>query len=479
MKRSPLEKFFVALTALFMAAGADSPGLCAQSPPPSHEALSFEEPISWPEPRVETFTLKNGIRFFLIQDNELPLIQVKVTVRSGKFLDPADKAGLAEITGNVMRSGGTKQYPPQKLNRLLADHAAEIETSFDFISGSAGMSLLSKDFKDLLPVFVDLLRRPAFPEDKIALAKQQLDTRIARRNNEQSSIARRTYKRLLYGRGSVYAQKPQYETVENIDRADLVRFHRRAYQGANLMVGMTGDFDPDTVRPLLEKAFSVFPAGKKMEMSLPPVKGRQETSLHVVKKSDVNQSYLLTGHLGGWRQNPDYAALQVMNQILSGGFAGRLFETIRTEMGLAYAVFGRYGANYYYPGMFFVGVETRTSATAEAIRAVENLLVGLQQHIEPGELALAKDQFLNSLVFQYDQPEEILARRMHYAYRGMDEDSFQKLVENIRRVTADDVLRVAEEYIRPDALTILAVGEKEKLVQQMKNIGPVEVLPLP
>lgn len=465
--------------ALCVIAVTCAPGLCDRDAPPSHKELSFEEPISWPKPRVETLALENGIRCFLIQDNELPLIHVHVTVRSGEFLVARKKAGLAEIAGEVMRSGGSEQYPSQELNALLADKAAQMETAFDFISGSADMNVLTDNFQDLLPVFIDVLKHPSFPENKITLAKQRLKSQVLRRNDEQSSIAMRTYKRLIYGQGSIYAREPEYETVDNITREDLVRFHRCAYQGANLLVGITGDFDLKTIRPRIKRAFSVFPAGKKIEVDLPNVETALEPSLHVVGKPDVNQSYILMGHLGGRRQNPDFAALQVMNKILSGGFSGRLFEKIRTKMGLAYSVSGRYGCNFFYPGMFYVGLKTRTSATAKAIQVVEAELERLQQGVEPVELDQAKQQFFNSLVFRYDQAEEILGRRIHYAYRGMDGDSFQELIQKIRQVTTEDVVRVAREYVRPDSLTVLAVGEEKKLLQQMQKLGQVEVLPLP
>jgi predicted Zn-dependent peptidase len=450
----------------------------AESAPPDYRSLSFG-PISWPDPEVETFTPENGVAFFLIEDHELPLIQVRVMVRSGGFRVPESQTGLAEIAGEAMRSGGTREHPPQKLNELLADKAAEMETRFGFISGSAAMSVLKEDFEDLLPVFVELLHRPAFPEDKIEQAKDRLRTRIARRNDEQSGIAMRTFQRLLYGEDSLYAREPEYETVDNIRREDLVRFHRQAYGGANLLVGVAGDVDPGTIRSQLETAFSVFPKGEKTPMDLPDVAEPAGPSLCVVEKSDVNQGYLVMGHLGGRRQDPDYPVWQVMNKILGGGFTGRLFETIRTEMGLAYSVSGGYGAHYFYPGLFRVVLSTETANTAKAARAVKEVLKGLQAAVGPEELEQAKEQFFNSLVFRYDRPEDILSRRMVYAYRGMPPDSFRTLIRDIRQTTVGEVIRAARETLSPDSLITLAVGKQAPLVQQLEAFGEVEVLPKP
>ncbi len=203
-----------------------------------------------------------------------------------------------------------------------------------------------------------------------------------------------------------------------------------------------------------------------------------EQSFHVAPKSDVNQSFILMGHLGGRRQNPDYAKLQVMNTILSGGFSGRLFEKVRSRMGLAYSVSGRYDCHYFYPGMFFVGLQTKTAASAEAVAAVRQELERLQEGVTREELDQAKDQFFNSLVFRYDRPEEILERRMFYAYRDMAPDSFQKLTEAIRQVSTEDVIRAAREYLQPKRLTTLGVDQKDELKKQFQELGPVSVIEL-
>ena len=459
---------------LVLLAFAD-PGLAG---PKSYNELTFDRLAKWPEPEIVSFSLDNGVRFFLVEDHELPLVDVAVSVRAGQWLVPDGKEGLAWLCGEAMRNGGTEKHPPGVLNRLLADKAAVLETEFDFISGSASLNVLSEDFQELLPVFVDLLHRPAFPEDKIRLAKQQLNTEISRRNDSQSEIAFRVFKKLIYGRDSIYARVPEYETVAAVTRTDLLAFHERAYQGSNILVGITGDIDPDSLRPVLEKAFSVFPRGTPRQIALPKVQVTAEHALHVAPKSDVNQSFILMGHLGGRRQNPDFADLQVMNTILSGGFSGRLFETVRTRKGLAYSVFGRYDCHYYYPGLFFVGLQTSTSTSAQAVTAVRREIERLQKGVSQKELELAKEQFFNSLVFRYDTPEEILGRRMFYAYRDMAPDSFQKLTEAIRQVSTEDVHRVAGKYLQPDRLTTLGVGLKDELRQQFQELGPVEIIEL-
>ena len=451
-------------------------GCAATGPQPrSYEELRFEQDLTWQEPEVRTFAMDNGVRFFLVQDRELPLVTVEVLARGGEFAEPEGLEGLARITAEAMRNGGSRKHPAQELNRLLENNAAQMDISFDFISGSAKLNVLSRDLDDALPVFTDVLAHPAFPEDKVMLAKQHLRTSIARRNDNQGEIAFREFKQLLYGEDSLYARVPQYATVKAIDREDLRRFHSRTFRGPNLLVGVVGDFDPDRIEGKLRRAFSVFPGGGGRSIDLPRMGDPFEPGIHVADKPDVNQSFILMGHLGDRRQNPDYAALQVMDKILSGGFSGRLFQTIRSEKGLAYAVFGRFGCEYYYPGMFFVGLKTKTGQTALAIREVRSVLRRLKEEgVSRKELERAKDQFFNSLVFRFDKPEEILGRRMHYEYRNMPADSFDRLIEDVREVTVQDVQRVAREYIRMERMETLVVGQGDELRPQLKKLAPVK-----
>jgi predicted Zn-dependent peptidase len=464
----------------WLALGALLAGCAPGGPGPDRLIdLSFQDSVTWPEYRVQTLTLDNGVRLFLLEDHELPLIDMRVTIRSGAIQVPEGKEGLARIAADAMRSGGSEKYPDQELNALLENRAANMGFSFSLDSGSAHLNCLKEDFPRLLPVFVDVLQNPRFPKDKIALAKQQLRTSISRRNDEQRDIALRKYRKLIYGSDSVYARVPQYDTVEAIRRQDLVAFQEQAVRTRNLYVSLVGDFDAERMEDRLRQAFSGVKEGRS-ELEFPRVDYRYERSLYLVDKPDVNQTYVLMGHIGGLRQNPDYAELQVLNEVLSGGFSGRLFQEIRTKRGLAYSVFGRYGSNVDYPGMFFVGLKTKSGTTLEAVRAVRKELEAIRgRGLAAEEVRRARERFVNSLVFHYDTPGKVLRRRMHYAYKGMDRDSFKGLIQEVQSVDREDVERVAREYLHPGKMKILLVGNKQALQEELSALqGEVRELQL-
>lgn len=442
-----------------------------------YDELEFPELNEFNEPDVTTFTTPNGIKFYLVEDKELPLIDVSVDIRTGGVLVPNEKTGLASLTGQVIRSGGSSRYPADTLNALLENKAANMSTYIGFTQGGASLSVLKEDFDALLPVFIDVLTKPAFPQDKVDLAKTQAQSAISRRNDNAASIAGREYEQLIYGEDSKYGRTTEYATIGNITREDMVEFHQQHFNGNNMMVGVVGDFNANAMKQKLQEAFGSVPAGEATELAFPEVDYDYPETVNLADKPDVNQSTVYLGHVGGLRSNPDYAKVQVMNNVLSGGFSGRLFQKVRTDLGLAYSVGGQYQMNPFYPGEFYVQVQTKTETTAEAIDAIIGEIERLQNEpITEEELQDTKDQFLNSLVFRNTSYEQILNRRMSNDYQGLPEDSFDQLVEGVKNTTVEDVQQMAQKYLHPDSLQILVVGNKEGLGDQLQKYGQVNEL---
>ncbi|MGB2809816.1 MAG: pitrilysin family protein [Sedimentisphaerales bacterium] len=425
-------------------------------------------------PRVQRVTLANGMRLFLVEDHELPLISISARIRTGSIYGPADKIGLASITGIVMRTGGTTSRTGDELDEQLERIAAAVETSIGLNSGSAAMSVLKEDVDTGLAILADVLMNPVFREDKIMLAKIQHRSAIARRNDNVRAIASREFDKLIYGSDSAYARHTEYATIDNISRDDLITFHKRFYKPNNVMLGVSGDFDTSQMIKKIEKAFEKW---EKADIKLPPTPQVQyefKPTANVIRKDDINQSNIYLGHIGGLMNDPDYFALVVMNRILGGGFTGRLFKNIRSRQGLAYSVFGSYSANYDFPGLFYVGCMTKSESTVHAIRAMtEEVKKMTESEVTDEELALAKESYLNSFVFNFDTKGEIVARLMVYEYYGYPPDFLQKAKSSIEMVTKADVLRVARKHLKPDKMQILAVGRPQDFDEPLSVFGQV------
>jgi zinc protease len=425
-------------------------------------------------PEVEQVTLDNGMRLFLLEDHELPLINMSVMIRTGSVYELAEKIGLADITGEVMRTGGTATKTGDQIDEELESIAASVETGIGLNTGSASMSVLKQDLDKGLSILADVLMNPAFRQDKIELAKMQHRSMISRRNDNVGQIAGREYGKLIYGPASVYARQEEYATIDNISRDDLVAFHKKYYGPNNAMLAVWGDFD---TKQMIEKIEKAFEGWQKVDLDLPgtpQVRYEFRKTVNLIRKDDVNQSNVYMGHIGGLRSDPDYFALIVMNRILGGGFTGRLFKNVRSREGLAYSVFGAYSANFEYPGEFYVGCQTKSESTVHAIRAMIREVEKMQEsEVTDEELALAKDSFLNAFVFHFDTKGEIVNRLMTYEYFGYPADFLLKTKANVEKVTKADVLRVAQKHLQPDKLQILAVGRPDDFDEPLSVLGPV------
>ena len=426
-------------------------------------------------PEVESVTLCSGMRLFLLADNELPLIKISAAIRVGSIYEPADKTGLAAITGAVMRTGGTAGKTGDELDRELESIAASVETGIGLDSGGASVSVLKEDIDTGLAILAEVLMNPAFREDKILLAKMQMCSAVSRRNDSAGGIGSREFGRLIYGPNSVYTRQAEYATIDNITRGDLVAFHQRYFGPNNMMVAVWGDFTTKEMIEKIRKAFEGWTRVEPVPLESPDVNYEYRRTVNLVPKTGVNQASIILGHIGGRMNDPDYYALSVMNQIFGASFTGRLFKNVRSRQGLAYSVGGSYGMHYCHPGTFSIRCQTKSASTARAIRAlIDEVRKIRQEEVTEEELATAKESYLNSFVFNFDTESEIVNRVMAYEYYGYPADFLQRTKRGIEEVTRADVLRVAGAHLHPDELQILVVGRPEDFDEPLSVLGPVK-----
>ena len=477
---SPFVVVSFALTALAGAPFTDAAHAQAPTPAERPEELTYPPLADFDIPQPQRVELDNGMVVLLLEDHELPLVRATALVRTGDRLEPAGKLGLAGIIGTVLRTGGTEAMAPDELDDFLENRAASIESSIGEDQGRVTMSSLADDFPAVFRVFGDVLRRPAFAPERIQVALNQARAGVARQNDNPQSIVFRELRERVYGPQSPYARTPTYATLAAIERDDLVSWHRRDYRADRVVLGLVGDFETDEALALVREVFGDWrpPAGSE-----PPPDGsgadlREEPDpgVFVAEKSDINQSNIALGHLGVRKDHPDFYALEVMNEVLSGGGSSRLFDQVRTKKGLAYADFGQVGSDWDHPGTTLVFTTTKVSTTGEAIQALLDEVRGMKERPPTDEeVARAKQSILTSFVFNVDQPGEVLEQQLTYEYFGYPLDRLAEYRERIEAVTADDVRRAAE-HLRPEELSIVVVGPAEGRDADLSEFGEVREL---
>jgi predicted Zn-dependent peptidase len=351
-----------------------------------------------------------------------------------------------------------------------------METGMGLANGSASMFALKEDFDKVFGVMADVLLDPAFPEDKIELAKIDLRDSISRRNDQPMGIAYRERRRLLYGKESPYARQPEYVTVDAITRQDLIDFHKKYYQPENVILGVWGDFAKAEMKERVEKVFGGWPRGGQPKPETPGVERSlaAKPGIYLIQKEDVNQSNISLSLLVGKISDPDYFALTVMNEILGGGFGSRITDEVRTRLGLAYSAGSAYAPGYDYPGPWSGQAGTKSESTIQAIRAIREQVEKIRgEGVTAEELQRAKDRILKSEAFDYDSTGKIIGRLMTYEYYGYPSDFLERYRANIEKVTREEVQRAAQKHLLPEQFVVLVLGNAKNFEQPLSSLGAV------
>jgi len=438
------------------------------------------KPLNFVPPKVDRVVLENGMILYLLEDHDLPIFNITTRIRTGAIYEPQEKAGLASLTGFVMRSGGTVSMPADKMNEELEFMAASVETAIDRESGSANLSTLRKDIDKSLKIFTDVLMNPAFPEDKIRMRKDEVIESIRRENDNPSQIAQREFRKIMYDSKHPYSRKVEgtLESIEKITRDDMVAFHKKYFRPNNIILGISGDFNKDEI---IKKLNAVFAGWKKEEIQfpeVPKVDRRFEKAVFYAYK-DINQANVIMGHLGIHRKSPDYFPVMIMNFILGGGsFTARIPGRIRSDEGLAYSAYSAFQTSRDI-GMFFVSCQTKLESTNRAISiALEELEKIRKSPIDKEELTQAKETFTNQFVFRFTTSASIVGQKVDIEYEDLPLNYLETYIANVQAVTHEDVQRVARKYLHPDEIKILVVGDNEKFDKPLDSFGKVNVIEL-
>jgi zinc protease len=430
-----------------------------------------------PVPTVVRQTLPNGMKLLLVEDHEFPVVGLEAFVRGGMLAEPAGKAGLSELVGDVLRSGGTQTMTGDAMDERLDRLGASLGSSGDVDAVRVSGRSLTEHLDAVLPLFGEMVRRPAFAADKVALAKRRLASAISRRNDDPQEVAGREFLKLLYGKGSPYARQLEYADLDNVTRDDLVSYHARTFRPDATTIAVFGDFKTEDMKKRLAQLFADWTGEGALPTYRPPAPPTARGSVNYVEKKDVEQTFLFLGHPGLRYDDPDYPAVRVMADLLGGGFASRIFKKVRTEMGLAYGAGGYIVPEYDHLGFFIFYTSTKPSTTAVALRAILDEVKRIREApVTDEELTYAKSAYLNTYAFDFDSREKVIRRLLTYDFYGYPPEFNTGLRNAVEKVTKEDVLRVARQHLQPDLLSIVAVGIDEQFDKPLDTFGPVTVI---
>ncbi len=461
---------------------------------PAHPRDLKYTTLNYTPPKREQYrhVLSNGVVAYLVEDHDLPLVNVSTLIRTGAYLDPVGKEGLASLTGTQIRSGGTTSKKAEEFDEAVDFLAANISSSIVPLQGSATLNLLAKDVDQGLALFFDMLRNPGFQEDRIKLAKSQLLQAMERRNDRTDAIEGREWARLMYGPDFYSAKESTKASIEGITREDLIAFHKRYYQPAGFVLAISGDFNTKDMLAKLEAAMKGWPANKEAVPPVPKQTHVPVAGIYVVNKADVNQGRVSIGHMGAMRDNPDAYALTIMNDILGGGaFTSRITSRVRSDEGLAYSASSSFGLGTYNPGVFRAVFQSKNTTTSQAIDIVlEEIARVRTAKVSAEELETAKNSQIEVFPRNFATAGQVAGIFAQDEFTKRSPDYWTTYRDRMRAVTVDDVQRVAQKYLQPDKLVVLVVGNIDEITKgnpdkpqhslvKIAKDGQIRRIPLP
>lgn len=441
-----------------LAGAADIPARPEQIPFP---ALKFEVP----KPEQYRHKLSNGVVVYVVEDHALPLVTISVLDRTGAFLDPAGKTGLAGITGAMMRKGGAGTLSAGDFDEKADFLAADLGSSADDTQGSASLNCLSSVLEPSLDLLFAMMRSPRFQQERLDVEKGDELEDMKQRNDDAGTILSREWDWLLYGEDHFLSREATSDELNALTRDDLVKFHRDSWSPQGMILAVSGDVDTKRVLASLEKRFAGWKAeGPAPAWPPPPPTYVAKPGLYHMEKDIPQGKVYIGGRSTKWDRydNPDNYALFVMNSILGGGgFTSRITKKVRSDEGLAYDARSRYNIGAFYPLDYEVSYQTKSATVALAAKlSLAEVAKMKAERVTDDELKTAKGSFIDAFPRNFESATRVASLFAADDYMARPHSYWTGYCDDIAKVTADDVLRVAKKYLgEPDQMVFLVVGK--------------------
>jgi zinc protease len=442
-----------------------------------------EQPTAGPAstlalPVPQRFVLPNGLTVFLLEQHKLPVIAANLVILGGSDQNPVAMPGLASFTADMLDEG-TQSLSTLAIAQQLAQIGAQLGSGASNDFASISMRSLKINVDTAFSLLADVSLRPAFDARELERVRNSRLTQYQQQRDNPNAIAARLLIKSLYGAQHPYGY-PELGTpasLRAISREDLTSFWKKNYAPGNAALVVAGDLTVAELQPLAAKYFAGW-QGQASATQLPATPIAVARHLLVADRGAAPQTALRIGAVGVARSNADYVPLEVMNTTLGGLFSSRINMNLREKNGYTYGASSAFGFRRG-PGPFQVGTGVRTDVTAPAVKEIFSELERMRSTTVTGaELAMAKDSFSRSLPGQFETSANSAATLAELFVYGLPLDYYVQLPARIQAVSATDVSRVAQQYLQPERMVVVAVGDGKRVTPELQklDLGKVEAV---
>ena len=426
-------------------------------------------------PKPQEAVLSNGMRVSLLEDHKLPTISMQVWFNGGGLADPPQKRGLAMVTSSLLREG-TKQRSSREIAEQLATQGATLFASAGPSSGESSVMVtgLSDNIDQTLELASDVIRNPSFPSTELHKYRARFLSQLKIQRANPGFQAQEQFMRAVYGEHPGGLLVPTEAVINSLTSADLAAFHAERYRPNNAFLIAYGDITLKDLMAKLERSFGDWQKAEVSRVALPPPKGPEKSRVLVVDRPGSVQTSLWMGALGIERNNEDYFAVLVMNHILGGGPASRLFMNLREDKGYTYGVFSSFTGTTF-PGVVVASTDVRTAVTEGALHELSLELKRIaSEPVSEQELTNARRALIGRFALSLDAPQALMSNLATQKIYGLPADYWDNYPQRVEAITPAEIQRVARKYYDSGRMQIVAVGDAKELNKVLEKYGKVE-----
>jgi zinc protease len=440
---------------------------------PELPGVTKSKAVVFPEPVVST--LDNGLELIVLQDSEVPVVDIRLSIGAGKIYSPSESPVLAEITAGML-SEGTKKNDKAAFDQRVDDTGGSAWANSGTERASVGASVLSSDVKTAMKWISEQVQEPAFPADALDKIKDQAKESLEVQKSQPSTLVAALGARLMFGEDSPYGRPfPKEEEIDRITLAEVKTFWAKHYVAGNAMIVVSGDITPDAAKKSVEKAFGKWGKGDPVPV---PAATQQpaldKPMVHIIDRPKSLQAtvgvFVTAPKIGekGWLE------LQVTEQLLSGGLSSALNQVLREQLGLTYGTYASH--SFGFDGGAFAAIGgTKGRTTDQFVDAMLPLFTGPGESIDAAALERTKKKMSGSFALAVEGVDVVASRTVTARVFGLPDGFWAKYRTDIESVTAEDILAATKGVLDPSRIQVVALGRRKRLEGQLEDYGEIKV----